>query len=583
MILLFSWLEIAERSLFWSLVLRHENRVDVNEDWADDLLVSNRKFHKVKIDEALNWKKNNMLDIFKHIGAHIQELLLFVCVFDDNEIFIEFLKAIPNLKRLILCETASMDPSQDLDQDNLPLLGKLEALEMMRAGYPILATLQKAQLITFKVLDSMDGRDESPTPLLNFLGMQKKLKTLALRSICDSKLFETPIMEEVAQFKLKTLSLQGIKLNTAPNEYNNLLRFMKLHSKTIEELDLGRTFPDFFYEFVFAKFKNLKKLRLMVSELPTEADFFDRLEENKSVTSLSMVESSSENWTAVSKELFKHVPNVENLSLTNYCENETLEFIASNLKQLKNLTLISFNGNENIQFPALTSLKILESQNVINWNTLTTANSGIIELILDQYYLYKEDHFESITCNLKQLRSLTIGSGVRLEQNFFDLIHKNCSQMKSLRILRESVEEERDYYGNEKIADPNYNLPDFTILQDRNIAASYDPTPEGDFWSQEDYSGRLRPDDFNWPPEEFDPDFMDPFDLQLMMEDLELEIEHRDDFDGVDDNEYQEDDFDGHDYNEYQKNYEDYEFYDDYESPEDYEDYAHFRDNDSDY
>lgn len=540
-------------------MLHHENETGVNEDWADDLLVSNRKFYKVKIDEALDWKKNNMLDVFKHIGAHIQELSLFFCVFDDTEIFIEFLKAIPNLKRLILAETASMDPSQDLVQENLPLLSKLEALEMMRAGYPILATLQKAQLTTFKVLDSMDGVDESPTPLLNFLGIQKKLKTLALRSICKSKLFQTPIMEEIAQFKLKTLSLQGIKLNTTPNEYNNLMKFMKLHSNTIEELDLGRTFPDFFYEFVFAKFKNLKKLRLMVSELPTETDFFDRLEENKSVTSLSMVESSSENWSSVSKELFKHVPNVEKLSFTNYCENETLEFIANNLKQLKNLTLNSFNGNENIQFPALTSLKILESQSVINWNTLTTANSGITELILDNYYLYKEEHFESITCNLKQLRSLKIGSEVHLEQNFFDLIHKNCSQMKSLRIFRQSVEKEEDYYGNVEIDDPNYNFPDFTILQDRNIAASTDdPTPEGDFWSQEDYSGHLQSDDFNWPPEEFDPDLMDPFDLELMMEDLEFEIDHHDGFDGY-----------NHGYNYY-----------DSEDYEDSEDFQYFTDSD---
>ncbi|KAG4071367.1 hypothetical protein HA402_004071 [Bradysia odoriphaga] len=87
-------------------------------------------------------------------------------------------------------------------------------------------------------------------------------------------------------FNLTHLSLLNMRLQESPNDYNNLLKFMKPHAKTLKVLELGRYFPSFVFEFVFANMTKLQTISMMMTEIPNDKDFHERLDENRNIKNL---------------------------------------------------------------------------------------------------------------------------------------------------------------------------------------------------------------------------------------------------------------------------------------------------------
>lgn len=160
----------------------------------------------------------------------------------------------------------------------MPTLSKLTTLESIGSSFHLLKHIKNCQLKTMKV--SYDSQTlQNREPLLNFLTSQNSLKELELDLEWPDALFQDPIPCELIKFRLKKLSL-CIDLRETPNKYNNLMEFMKLHLETLEELVLEWKFPDFFYEFIFAKFKQLKTLSLYGHDIPRESSFYERLKKS---------------------------------------------------------------------------------------------------------------------------------------------------------------------------------------------------------------------------------------------------------------------------------------------------------------
>lgn len=93
----FRWNNIASE-MEWTLNLTYKNEVGVNEPWVEILMNSKRRFVKVKVDECLELGKNQMVDLFRKHGSRIQELTLTDCVFEDTQLFLDILEAMPKLK-----------------------------------------------------------------------------------------------------------------------------------------------------------------------------------------------------------------------------------------------------------------------------------------------------------------------------------------------------------------------------------------------------------------------------------------------------------------------------------------------------
>lgn len=88
---------------------------------------------------------------------------------------------------------------------------------------------------------------------------------------------------------------------------------MKLHAGTLEELELNYQFPESLYKFVFGKLKRLKTLKLDGPAIPRDSGFYERLEVNRSVTSLKLQYVSKQ--ALALKGLIDRLPNIETLEL----------------------------------------------------------------------------------------------------------------------------------------------------------------------------------------------------------------------------------------------------------------------------
>lgn len=194
--------------------------------------------------------------------------------------------------------------------------------------------------------------------------------------------FDTPIPDEFIPFRLKKLVLRlqliGLETTDNNNNYNNLLKFMKLHARTLKELVIVGKHPDCFYEFVFGKLKRLKTLRLNGITNPQDSRFYERLEFNRSVITLILI------CVTAQQEL---ASNIETLRLSSNSQNyrSFIKHVAETLKKLKKLVVSDFNGEgfDGVQFEALESLEIHRVDHPINWERFTIQNPDIAELSTD--------------------------------------------------------------------------------------------------------------------------------------------------------------------------------------------------------
>lgn len=531
----FRWKELIESSCSWSLILYHENSSDCDERWIDFLLTTNRKFNEIKMDGLLEIGKNSTIDIFKRHGSHISKLCLFQSCLDKFDLFVEMLKSTPNLEHLIFYQTTTPCSASDVPpEDTLPEFTKLKTLEFVESDYAILKFFKRSKLNVFKLLSFVhENSSITQEPILDLLRSQHDLRTLALRCIdnATSNLFQTEILDGNVKFQLRQLSLLDIKLRQSPNDYNNLLKFLKPQAKTIKTLELGRTFPDLVYEFVFAKFKNLKSLRLMINELPKDMEFYERLEENTSIAKLVLMDSPPPNHLNNGcppsfKEFIRHVPNVTDLTLLEYCDRGSIQFIASNLKNLKKLNVVYISESifGGLQFPNLTVLHVQQVDSDFDWDKFTKINPGITDLVIQTCSLGGfndwagttgsiDSVIELATRNLR-LQTLKIGNNFLVDENFYDIIRENCPDLKVLYLHKACALEAPIMDGI-----PGLRFHD-------GVLASYFNKLE--FWNDADYDEGLPEIDRgsgNW-----DANFLDPLDMHFMDIDDYDEYDQQDDF-----------------------------------------------------
>lgn len=420
----FSWSGVIERNIQWSLNLRCSS-----ESWDAEITSSNRKFRKVQIDGME--ESNRMMQFFKNHGRHVCDITFIDCTIENPAFWCQLLGTMTKLEKIVIkwCFRLPLLPFNDVSSNLLPTLQKLKTLEMEESSLEFLNLFGKCQLHTLKIRASSDY-NQPRDPLTNLMATQKDLKVLALRSIDYTRLnlFESLIPHKSIQFKLKELSLRDFKIREEPNDdFGSLMMFMKWHAKSLEGLYLGRGFPHYFFEFVFGHFKKLTTLSLMQSSVYCDPGFGERLEELNGVIDLQItVDRETYNLTFDGmKMLVQHLPNVQKLSIRGATNNSIIKQIAENMKKLNNLAVTQFNGKSfyGVKFQALQSLRILNVTDLVEGNTLTKANAGIVDLSILRVYRHELD-VKTITQNLK-LCKLVIGDGkISCDGKFFEVIRK---------------------------------------------------------------------------------------------------------------------------------------------------------------
>lgn len=462
--------------------------------------------------------ESRTIEIFRRHGFNVVKLSLIRSRIDSYIEFAEILECMPNLKHIIIFETSTLRGVNDVPpEQGLPELKKLQTVEIVKNDYSIIKCFRRAKLKTIKILNasSLDCK-----PLEDFLQSQQMLKTLALRAVHHdtSMLFRTENLNTPMPFQLTQLSLLNIKLQKSPNDYNNLLKFLKPQAKTLKEMELGRNFPNFVYEFIFANMRNLKTLSLMMSEIPQNQEFYERLEENRSINNLILLDSTrfNEENSRFVCGFFEYLPNVTSLTLLEYCDYITLGVLAKCLIKLRTLATASFNedGFHGVQFPNLTSLHVQKLDDIVDWNEFTKCCPRLTELTVEQILspsFLTNDDIETITTNVS-LQTLRLGENFEASERFFRIVRENCPDLKIFDLQTSSSSSElthqtENWHG---LRFCDIKFPEYFQL-----------------WNEDDYNDPF----FGYFPLDVENDWdvggdlIEPFDMQLLGEDFNLDIE----------------------------------------------------------
>jgi hypothetical protein len=521
----------ATNSVPWYLDIKFENDHTKEEEWIEPKLQSNRRFVKVSLDESLDWSISKVLDFYTKHGTWINELKLVHCGIDNITFFVKIMNKMPNLKKLVMTHTGAI---ANYDAEDIPLFNKLETLELLKCEYEMLDYFKNAKLSTFKVMSSMDGHDQGIKPLIEFLATQKNLKTLALRwfDTYNSRLFKTPIDTEKIPFKLKRLSLLKFELRNMSNDYSNLLMFLQTQAKSVEELELGRAFPDFIFEFVFSKFTKLRKLKINIKGIPSEMEVYNRLVNNPIVKILIIAGSEPDSIEAI-QAFMRHLPNIESLTFCKSQSDELMQFISTNFVRLRYLNAWDISG---LQSPTVEILNI-KTIATTDWNLVHAANPKIKEIHV------KCQMFGAETSIIQMIQVLNLsvlrigGVFFSADSNFFEAVRANLAKFKLLSVARKSLR-----VPESDVAD----IPTLRYLSELDMEVINKIDDE--FWNDSDYGTNtwdLFPqvdEDVDWFAND-DP-LEHAFELNEMMEELGIYNawddfdDDFDDDDGDDDNDY---------------------------------------------
>lgn len=427
--------------MLWDVKLCFENTVKV--DWV---LSTQRKFKKFTVDKLSRFNLQNLgqqaLDVFDLHGSFISFLTLSYCRISGTDYFGDLLKKLPKLAKITI-DSCSMIEAHDSNVV-LPPLPKLSELYVISSDFELFKLFKSYQLKTLNFQGHTNTFNVNPgshEALYELFASQASLKSLMLTSISNnfSTLFDTPLPTERVPFRLQKLYLLGFNLSETPENYRNLMLFMKLHEVSLTELELGGYFPSFFYEFVFANLKKVKALGFISAHILKDTGFYNSLETMRNVTQLHLIFPNVTNEKAAAfKTLLERLPNVESITPSlDFCSDVlTLQQYADTLRKLKTLPVNDIpNELREVRFQALNSIS-LKNFSGENLDNFIRHNRGITKISISEV---KEPFNIAAVAENLNLRELTIECEINCDENFFDVIRRNCSQLKLLRLNKKSL------------------------------------------------------------------------------------------------------------------------------------------------
>lgn len=325
----------------------------------------------------------------------------------------------------------------------------------------ILSFLMNTQVTTLKIkgFHSYYGDDKL---VHKFLARQKNIESLALRTLSsdDIDAFSSAIPQTI-NYKLQQLSLLDFKLDFTDGVDENFLQFLDRHKNSLEILEIGTSFNELVYQLIIGKFKHLNTVHLHVANLPKKKNFYQYVGTIESVKKLiidgkhALKIMTLEN--TMDSKPFKQdpdrllhmigcFPNVESLRLKNNNFNgDTINGIALKLRQLKHLSVSKFDGYsyDTVCFASLETLHCDNLSLTSYWDLFTKKNQKLNKISIKMMDEIPEknqlDFIRTITKNLKDLKHLKLGFGLKLDQDTFKVIQSNCKTLKTFEYLQCSI------------------------------------------------------------------------------------------------------------------------------------------------
>lgn len=414
------------------------------------LSTTDRKFRKIELRGGLpHFTATRVIDIVRQHSFHLVKLSLVDVRFSELTTFAQILNCLTHLEKLTVFRTEILNESIVPVGNEVPLLPKLEILQIAASQYGILKCLTNAKLKTLKVINSKYSYSHRCDTLEDFLMTQDKLKELALRSVytSHSMLFSSPALNFAMPFQLTRLSLLYMKL--METSYKNLVKFVEKHSKSLLELELGHQFPPAIYECLFNKMTHLTTLNIMIDEIPQDEGLLDRLKKNLSIKNLTIKQTPGQTLEKILlfRSFLNLVPNVTSVSVLPHGRREILDALSEALGQLKLLQLNEYVEDFcNVYFPSLNALHISLLFGKMRWETISRYLPRLTELTVQSFEVdldwVVDDcrrivEVEKMTRANVHLQILRFGDWFKADANSLEVLRKNCPHLKVLELHKD--------------------------------------------------------------------------------------------------------------------------------------------------
>ena len=240
-------------------------------------------------------------------------------------------------------------------------------------------------------------------------------------------------------FPLKKLALNKLK-NFLRSEENSL-KFLERFVDTLEELELGSTFPASVYEMIFMKFKKLKVLDVSLTHAPKEETFYHNLRPNVSVKKLVIRDLLTKNEQKF-QGFIGNLPNVESLTIIkSSLTKEAMQFISNNLQKLEELDMNTLEGSpfKDVVLSNIKSLRInyLKTVSIEDWHAICLSLPNIQNFLVKnvlQMSSLSAPSFRIFSQGWKNLTNIDLGSGFIPSERIFTVLLRNTNNLKTVSI-----------------------------------------------------------------------------------------------------------------------------------------------------
>ncbi len=437
-----SWRNLIESACQWSCNNKSYEPPVLDLQWTDFMLTTNRQFGTIVLESKRPVDTTKMLEVFQRHGTNVVKLHLRNCHIDSFIEFAEVLMCMPNLKHVIVELTTTRCKASDVPAvSDLPEVKKLKILDMDDSECSIIKCFQRSKLTTLKIRGLSTESTLDCEVYKDFLISQEMLKLLAIESM---SMTSTQFLSASVPFHLTQLSLSWEFDLSSIDACTNVMHFLGGQATTLKILELARTIPSYIFKFVFANMTKLNTLSVMMVHMPRDKEFYERLKENHSITNLILWDSTF--YYKNTQKLFERLPNIRSVTVPEYCNSITLRHLTQCFSKLESLVMICPRDNNfnSLYFPNLKSIQFESLYGTVDWSKFVEAHPRLTDLTITNIRnesLFNMDDFEMITsnCNLQRIR---FGRFFTADKRFFEIIQKNCPDLKVLDLHKFSVSDE---------------------------------------------------------------------------------------------------------------------------------------------
>ena len=415
----------------------------------NDFLNSNRRYTDVKLIEVRDFTSFEGL---KSISNSIVKALIKKCTFPR---FVDVMKCFPNIRQLEIRKTNELtaDNSDTLDPAMFSKLNDLE-IHSSSVSYKNFSKLNVESHLNFlfQVLKFFTSfkfkyllvktikRNDWPN-LLNLLQNQDRMEELQLLK-CE----DFPGDLELAQFS-PNFYVKYLKLDATGRNSSKLLDFLLLFKDKMLHFTISGmktvTDPHLIYDAVTKNFQSLEIMEMQIHLKPAEVDFYEFVETNRKLRSLTAAFFDIVNNSIGFQRFFKTYRNVKELCLIliGIGENITADdfhFANEQLKNVKRMFCI-VNDSTSLKVGFIKNLTALGCDALVtdlDWTQLASECPNLIYLILGQRRNCNFD-LTILIKSLKNLKSLSLGQGFSITKDDIKMINETSVKLENLSLMKE--------------------------------------------------------------------------------------------------------------------------------------------------